>query len=219
MSSYPPPPQPAQQHYNPIYDAGSNSQPLLDPEQQEQLHLATLSHATDYSKDEHTGLDPTTSSQLEQRFEQFQHQQSLENGQLHHHDLQSPHDTGLPLHEQPQSQPANGTAPNKLFRLRKACDSCSIRKVKCDEAGPPCKACAALDIPCTFDRPSRRRGPPNRHAEAVKRRRLDEERGSPQLPAPSSPTHAAQALAALSSHPATASSVSTEAILPIETID
>lgn len=61
--------------------------------------------------------------------------------------------------------------------MRRACDSCSIRKVKCDETGPPCKSCAVLDIPCTFDRPSRRRGPPNRHAEAIKKRRLDEQGG------------------------------------------
>ncbi|KAL9624539.1 MAG: hypothetical protein Q9160_001203 [Pyrenula sp. 1 TL-2023] len=60
-------------------------------------------------------------------------------------------------------------------RLRKACDSCSARKVKCDESGPPCRSCKALDIPCTFDRPSRRRGPPNRHAEAIKRQRYGQE--------------------------------------------
>ncbi|KAJ9213575.1 transcriptional regulator family: Fungal Specific TF [Paecilomyces variotii] len=57
-------------------------------------------------------------------------------------------------------------------RLRKACDACSIRKVKCDESGPPCRSCAALDIPCTYVRPSRRRGPPNRHAEALKKQNL-----------------------------------------------
>ncbi|KAJ5551313.1 hypothetical protein N7461_006011 [Penicillium sp. DV-2018c] len=54
-------------------------------------------------------------------------------------------------------------------RLRKACDACSIRKVKCDTGGPPCRSCASLDIPCTYERPSRRRGPPNRHAEALKK--------------------------------------------------
>lgn len=57
-------------------------------------------------------------------------------------------------------------------RLRKACDACSIRKVKCDTSGPPCRSCASLDIPCTYERPSRRRGPPNRHAEALKRQKL-----------------------------------------------
>ncbi|KAJ5083665.1 transcriptional regulator family: Fungal Specific TF [Penicillium angulare] len=58
-------------------------------------------------------------------------------------------------------------------RLRKACDACSIRKVKCDASGPPCRSCAGLDIPCTYERPSRRRGPPNRHAEALKKQKLE----------------------------------------------
>ncbi|KAK7614556.1 hypothetical protein JOL62DRAFT_495164 [Phyllosticta paracitricarpa] len=110
----------------------------------------------------------------------------------------------------------DGQPQPKANRLRKACDSCSIRKVKCDESGPPCRACAALDIPCTFDRPSRRRGPPNRHAEAIKRRRL--EGGSPnnQTPiSPASPTNAAQALAQLSSHPP----LSAESIAPLDTIE
>ncbi|KAJ5948589.1 transcriptional regulator family: Fungal Specific TF [Penicillium verhagenii] len=58
-------------------------------------------------------------------------------------------------------------------RLRKACDACSIRKVKCDASGPPCRSCASLEIPCTYERPSRRRGPPNRHAEAFKKQKLE----------------------------------------------
>ncbi|KAJ5648073.1 transcriptional regulator family: Fungal Specific TF [Penicillium lividum] len=58
-------------------------------------------------------------------------------------------------------------------RLRKACDACSIRKVKCDASGPPCRSCASLDIPCTYERPSRRRGPPNRHAEALKKQKVE----------------------------------------------
>ncbi|KAK5942824.1 hypothetical protein PMZ80_005390 [Knufia obscura] len=86
-------------------------------------------------------------------------------------------------------------------RLRKACDSCSVRKVKCDESGPPCKSCTALDIPCTFNRPSRRRGPPNRHAEAIKRQRLDDGSYNPMSASQmaASPTRdAAYGLAALS---------------------
>lgn len=74
-------------------------------------------------------------------------------------------------------------------RLRKACDACSIRKVKvrahstsyhssanpqCDTSGPPCRSCASLEIPCTYERPSRRRGPPNRHAEEIKKRKLED---------------------------------------------
>lgn len=44
---------------------------------------------------------------------------------------------------------------------------------KCDTGGPPCRSCATLDIPCTYERPSRRRGPPNRHAEALKKQKLE----------------------------------------------
>ncbi|KAF3394027.1 hypothetical protein F1880_005289 [Penicillium rolfsii] len=43
----------------------------------------------------------------------------------------------------------------------------------CDNSGPPCRSCASLDIPCTYERPSRRRGPPNRHAEALKKQKLE----------------------------------------------
>ena len=76
-------------------------------------------------------------------------------------------------------------------------------------------------MPCTFDRPSRRRGPPNRHAEAIKRRRLEEAGGSPHgsgVSSPSSPTNAAQALAALSSYTSN-QQLSAESICPIETLD
>ncbi|EXJ85726.1 hypothetical protein A1O1_06094 [Capronia coronata CBS 617.96] len=107
----------------------------------------------------------------------------------------APRSDAGPSQAKPTRQQSTGSSEPRV-RLRKACDSCSVRKVKCDEAGPPCKSCAALDIPCTFDRPSRRRGPPNRHAEAIKRQKLESvayeaSRGSP--------THdAAYSLAALS---------------------
>ncbi|KAI9049425.1 hypothetical protein LZ554_006459 [Drepanopeziza brunnea f. sp. 'monogermtubi'] len=98
-------------------------------------------------------------------------------------------------------------------RLRKACDSCSIRKVKCDESGIPCRACAALDIPCTFKRPSRRRGPPNRHAEAIKKKvRLESPSGS--FSSPSSPSNVAATLAHFASSP----TLSAQAICPISTL-
>ncbi|OAL52130.1 hypothetical protein IQ07DRAFT_586463 [Pyrenochaeta sp. DS3sAY3a] len=113
----------------------------------------------------------------------------------------------------PLSQPQQ-PKPN---RLRKACDSCSIRKVKCDESGPPCRACVALEIPCTFERPSKRRGPPNRHAEALKKRRLNDVDPISGAPSPQSPTNAAHALAQLqSSHPA---QLSAEAICPLSTMN
>ncbi|KAH9904350.1 hypothetical protein F4778DRAFT_59727 [Xylariomycetidae sp. FL2044] len=63
---------------------------------------------------------------------------------------------------------ADISASAKVTRLRRACDMCSQRKVKCDESGPPCKPCSDLNVECTFRRAMKRRGPPNKHAEAAK---------------------------------------------------
>ncbi|TDZ59655.1 Quinic acid utilization activator [Colletotrichum trifolii] len=68
------------------------------------------------------------------------------------------------------------TVNPKLTRLRRACDMCSQRKVKCDESGPPCRPCRELNVDCTFNRELKRRGPPNKHAEAARaaqRQRID----------------------------------------------
>ena len=92
--------------------------------------------------------------------------------------------------------------------------------LQCDETGPPCKACAALDIPCTFQRPSRRRGPPNRHAEEIKerekRRKLEESQESLSVGAfssPTSPNNVAATLASLSSQ------LNAESICPLNTLE
>ncbi|PLN81306.1 hypothetical protein BDW42DRAFT_169175 [Aspergillus taichungensis] len=105
-------------------------------------------------------------------------------------------------------------------RLRKACDACSIRKVKCDTSGPPCRSCASIEIPCTYERPSRRRGPPNRHAEAFRKQKLGSSlAGSP------SPSDQYQISSALPSLPSgdipsspAPSSLSVESICPLSTI-
>ncbi|KAK3985311.1 hypothetical protein QBC44DRAFT_250721 [Cladorrhinum sp. PSN332] len=57
--------------------------------------------------------------------------------------------------------------PPKQTRLRRACDMCSQRKVKCNET-QPCRPCTDLNVDCTFNRTMKRRGPPNKHAEAAK---------------------------------------------------
>ncbi len=103
-----------------------------------------------------------------------------------------------------------------LRNCRSSCSKCMFDEdfIQCDESGPPCRACSALDIPCTFDRPSRRRGPPNKHAEAIKKRRIESPAGSGPS-TPSSPTHAAQALAALSAQTA----LSAESICPLDTLE
>lgn len=103
---------------------------------------------------------------------------------------------------------SQGHSGETKARLRKACDSCSVRKVKCDEQ-QPCKACEGLQIPCTFERPSKRRGPPNKHAESLKRK-YDSPNG-PAMPHLSSPTHAAHTLAYFSQQQV----ISAETICPI----
>ncbi|KAL4780943.1 hypothetical protein BJX76DRAFT_350569 [Aspergillus varians] len=104
-------------------------------------------------------------------------------------------------------------------RLQKACDACSIRKVKCDTSGPPCRSCASLNIPCTYERPTRRRGPPNRHAEAFKKQKLGE---TPYAASNSpSPDHAPSRLSpSLTGHslPVTSSALSLESICSLPTI-
>ncbi|KAL4911590.1 hypothetical protein BDW74DRAFT_165008 [Aspergillus multicolor] len=105
-------------------------------------------------------------------------------------------------------------------RLQKACDACSIRKVKCDTSGPPCRSCASLNIPCTYERPTRRRGPPNRHAEAFKKQKLRETPyAASNSPSPDQSTQLSPALSGIGlSAPATSSALSLESICSLPTI-
>ncbi|KAI1412094.1 hypothetical protein F5Y13DRAFT_164314 [Hypoxylon sp. FL1857] len=86
-------------------------------------------------------------------------------------------------------------ATQKVTRLRRACDMCSQRKVKCDESGPPCKPCSDLQVECTFNRAMKRRGPPNKHAEAA--RLAKRSRNDDVSPAPH---HAAETLVSIAAH-------------------
>ncbi|KAL2815209.1 hypothetical protein BDW59DRAFT_153975 [Aspergillus cavernicola] len=53
----------------------------------------------------------------------------------------------------------------KHTRNQNACDVCRNRRVKCRYTqGEFCDGCQSLGVPCTSNRPRRRRGPPNRHA-------------------------------------------------------
>ncbi|KAI1385667.1 uncharacterized protein F4822DRAFT_413850 [Hypoxylon trugodes] len=93
--------------------------------------------------------------------------------------------------------PPTTMAHQKVTRLRRACDMCSQRKVKCDESGPPCKPCSDLQVECTFNRAMKRRGPPNKHAEAAraaKRSRHTDDEVSP------APHHAAETLVSIAAH-------------------
>ena len=70
----------------------------------------------------------------------------------------------------------------KLTRLRRACDMCSMRKVKCDDTHIPCKPCRELGVDCTYNRETKRRGPPNKHAEAAKAAKRARLEPVPQVP-------------------------------------
>lgn len=133
------------------------------------------------------------------------------------------HGEGDAQHAIPPPPPASATGGDaqKGNRLRKACDSCSLRKVKCDESGIPCRACASLEIPCTFNRPSKRRGPPNRHAEAIKenmaakKRRIESPSGLANMSSPTSPNNVAETLVSFSSNAV----LSAESICPLSTLE
>ncbi|OBT57007.1 hypothetical protein VE04_03114 [Pseudogymnoascus sp. 24MN13] len=173
MSSYPPPPASysTSSLSHPDQSANDNKHDLLN-----QLHTAS---AQSYSYDANT------------RPLQFPGINSIPNANAQQQHVGNGQHGGTPTAAQIEAQKGN--------RLRKACDSCSIRKVKCDEAGPPCRACAALEIPCTFERPTRRPGPATRHPGSIKRRRLEEGSRSRQVstPSPSRATNVAGTLAVL----------------------
>ncbi|KAJ6102459.1 hypothetical protein N7486_004886 [Penicillium sp. IBT 16267x] len=51
--------------------------------------------------------------------------------------------------------------PRKLQRVSMACDFCNRRSIKCSQSEDPlgrCQNCVDFDVPCTFDRPAKRRG-------------------------------------------------------------
>nr|OQO24590.1 hypothetical protein B0A51_09001 [Rachicladosporium sp. CCFEE 5018] len=225
MAHYPPPPQPDQQHYSPAYPTTTGAQQAVDSAAQSQTHYSDLSQSAYPKVETKSTTAADASPRLHSLAQEAQQQHSL--NEQHHASQLSEQDhssTGHAFQHQSQ-QPSGGDQAaqeqaQKANRLRKACDSCSIRKVKCDEAGPPCRACAALDIPCTFERPTRRRGPPNRHAEAIKRQRMEDGRAASTsgASAPPSPTHAAQALAALSAN-ISSQPLTAESICPLDTLD
>ncbi|KAN0062651.1 hypothetical protein ACQY0O_004841 [Thecaphora frezii] len=49
--------------------------------------------------------------------------------------------------------------PTKRTRITRACDQCFEKKDKCDGLTPTCQICTQRQRPCTYLRPSRKRGP------------------------------------------------------------
>ncbi|UNI16557.1 hypothetical protein JDV02_002983 [Purpureocillium takamizusanense] len=154
------------------------------------------------------------------------------------------HDAGLQQqqqqqqqHHQPQQQQQQLSSPGggavmrdptvnpKLTRLRRACDMCSMRKVKCDDTNIPCRPCRELGVDCTYERETKRRGPPNRHAEAAKaakRARLEVYPGSPVAATAPAATGPAPGSAVASPSPQTAAktlvNIASDALVDAEAI-
>jgi hypothetical protein len=139
MSHYPPPPPPDQQHYSPLYPTSAGTPQLLDHSQQNQLQFSNLNQPA-YPKIEPNtpvGQDSPQIHNLAQELQKHAAQEEHQRQQIHqaNHRLQHPSQ-----HQPQQFQPqqaivqadvsTDSQQPQKTNRLRKACDSCSIRKVK-----------------------------------------------------------------------------------------
>ena len=133
MAQYPPPPQADHTHYNALYPASAGAQQLLDPH--DQLQYGDLNQPI-YPKVESVASEHASSSQQMHHLAHDLQHSAIEGQPLHH---SSQHIHHQHSHAQPSgsSQPSQATTaqgtPNdsqKANRLRKACDSCSIRKVK-----------------------------------------------------------------------------------------
>ncbi|KAM0477316.1 hypothetical protein ACHAP7_006440 [Fusarium lateritium] len=82
-----------------------------------------------------------------------------------------PSASASPLGRPPRNPP---TARQRL--ARRACDSCKVRKIRCSES-PPCTACEASGIDCTFIQTQGTRGPRGlrpRTLDKIERRRQGE---------------------------------------------
>ena len=142
MAQYPPPPT-SDQHYSAIFPSGATSagaQELLDSGRQDHLQYSNLNQPI-YPKAESSshGDAPSTQQHMQSLAQELQHHAALEEQQrqqIQHAAQRIQHQTGpgqptnnLSL-SQPQPQQPGADPGQKTNRLRKACDSCSIRKVK-----------------------------------------------------------------------------------------
>lgn len=173
-----------------------------------------------------------------QQLQEEEHQQQHHHHEQHHHT----HPDELTLHHHPQDGSADflpqeqaqqlvsaaaqaapmmrdPTINPKLTRLRRACDMCSARKVKCDDQNVPCRPCRELGVDCTNERPTKRRGPPNKHAvaaKAAKRARLEIDGATTGFAMSPTPQTAAKTLLDISSD---APTLDAEAIAPIPVLE
>lgn len=136
MATYP---DPDQAHYNALYPTNAGAQQLLDPAQQEQMQYSSMSQPL-YPKVETSSTatpdeqSASSSQQIHRLSQDLQQHAAIEEQKRYHaqhqtaHQHMQPHQ--LPVVPQAQLQQAASDQTPKPNRLRKACDSCSIRKVK-----------------------------------------------------------------------------------------
>lgn len=136
MAQYPPPPQPDQHHYNALYPDPAGAQQLVDS--QGQLQYSNLNQPV-YSKVESATSDQVSGgAQMQNLTQELQHHAAIRGQQPQHI-----HEQAQQMQPQNPLEPPSGTShstqsqvqqgnpdQNQKNRLRKACDSCSIRKVK-----------------------------------------------------------------------------------------
>lgn len=189
-----------------VLDAVSNASSAPPP-------APALPDAGSLQQHHYPALAPSPHGLEEQHHQQQQQQQqrlqySASAAVAHHDQNGSPHGYDHQIQYSPSvasPTPSGGGLPQsgpamrphvKQTRLRRACDMCSARKVKCDEAGPPCKPCRSLNVECTYTREMKRRGPPNKHAEAARAKRARMEAAAGAAPGWN---NAAEMLASISS--------------------
>ncbi|CAH0024566.1 unnamed protein product [Clonostachys rhizophaga] len=64
-------------------------------------------------------------------------------------------------------KPAKRTRVNKRKRVTRACDSCRIRKHRCDGTHPTCSPCFAIHQPCSYGSDNKKRGLPTGYVHAL----------------------------------------------------
>ncbi|KAK0385571.1 hypothetical protein NLU13_6749 [Sarocladium strictum] len=215
---------PSPQHHTPEPDSPNTAAHVYASNGLEILQAASDAAQAAAAIDNPQALQSAAAEAVAQ---QQQHQQ-LEQ-QQHHHHVTNAHFT---LGDDVSSSAAAAAAMMardpainpKLTRLRRACDMCSMRKVKCDDQNVPCRPCRELGVDCTNERPTKRRGPPNKHAvaaKAAKRARMELEAtssGSNGFPISPTPQTAAKTLMDISSDgPNTI--LDAEAIAPIPVLE
>ncbi len=141
MANYPPPPPPPlpdHQQYNSLYPASVGAHHKVESGQQPPLQYTSL-NTPSYPKIESVTPAQRHNAQLQDLAQELSQHAALEDSQCHETQQTSQplQQQGLP-HVQPTAHAGAPQIPEQLSaqeiarsnRLRKACDSCSVRKVK-----------------------------------------------------------------------------------------